>query len=626
MPAPAIVALTAALAAVAALARPRYAFAAVVAATVLFPDTLALPTAVSPILTIHLVVTVAALGGLAWRTAEGLIPASVWRPTGASIGLAAYLVVALLVGIAAAAPDVSVSAQLTRAVDLVQQLLVLIVCTGLVREDGRTRAFVAPFAAVLLASAGIGILEHVTGGSWGHYLFSHLPSQSQTPAAAPLQLRDGAVRARGGADFALSYAAVLVAMLSVLTVAAVRARGIRRLLWLGGGAVVLLAIYWSGTRSVLVAFLVMIVLLAVFSRDRRVILAVGAAVVVTLAGFAVVTAVAQHFSVSVDAGSVAVREQRLPIVLQAVSARPFTGLGLSGLSALGVKAVDSSYLLVYGETGALGLAALIGALVAAFASVARGLWTRDRDQRLLIAAVIAGMFSIVVSAVALDAIDLPSVINVFWELAAIGLVAADQALRPARLVRRSVVLLAGVVSAAAIGGAAAVAAPNHVAQSYSFQTLNPITDVGSGDLVITGNQLIASVCGTFQAAEPQLRPGVVISCRNPYTASGEGELRIQVPNRSYLKPTLATLGKVLARSGLHLFGVRPTTPLQTGRPSGLLTLPAALPVGLLIALLGVPLNRRERSAGPWPPAPSRRRAARRSRPSRTPPLAPAQPT
>ncbi len=93
------------------------------------------------------------------------------------------------------------------------------------------------------------------------------------------------------------------------------------------------------------------VVLGIASRDRRfVAVAVGA-----LAFAAVAVLADPHLltmlSPSADQGSIDVRAQRLPVVWQAVSAHPVTGLGYSGLDYYGVTTTDSSWLLQYAETG-----------------------------------------------------------------------------------------------------------------------------------------------------------------------------------------------------------------------------------------------------------------------------------
>lgn len=615
MPAAAVALLTVALAAVAALARPRLAFAAVLAATVLVPDTLALPTGVTSVLTVHLVVLIGALGGQAWRMLAGRTDPAVWRPTGASLGLAAYLVVALLVGLSFAAPGVSVASGSSRAVDLLQQLAALVVCTGLIREDGDPFGFVMPTIAILMTSVGIGFIEHVTGGSWGHFLFSRLPSQSNTPAATPLQTRGNAVRIRAGADFALSYAIVLVALLSMLFVAALLGRGAKRWLLAAGGVLSLVAIYWSGSRSALLALVVMVLVLGLLARRAAVTMTmIGLVIVVALAVLAL-PALGHHFSAGIDQGSINVREQRLPIILGAVSQRPFTGLGLSGLSLLGISAVDSTYLLVYGETGVIGLAALLGAMVATFWSIGRGLkGNGDPAYRVLAAGSMAGILAILAGGVALDVIDLPSVADVIWILAAIGLVSAEVSAGPARLLRPVPTLVTATLAAAVVGVLPAALVPTHQATSYTFFTMPTLDEVGSGDLSLTGNTLIASACGVITAEAAHL-PGVSVSCRNPYQATGQGLFTVQAGSSRQIVTAAAQLQAAAARAGLHYYRQFALTSPTQGRDSGVVTLPTSLAMFAFVVAFAAPLTRRERSAsGRFNPATWRRGALAPSAP------------
>jgi hypothetical protein len=607
-----------ALAGVAGLARPRLAVAVLLAAVVLVPDTLAIPTGVTSTLTIHLVVTVGALAGLLWRTIAGRTSSAVWRPTAASLALAGYLLVAILIGIAFASGDVVASDALRRALDLVQDVGVLVAVTALVREDGRPAEFVAPIVGVLLASAGIGLIEHVTGDSWGHYLFSRVPSQAGTPAATPLQTRGGGVRVRAGADFSLSYAWVLIALLPLVLVEAAR-RMSRSIGWTVPAAVavaaVLLAVYWSGTRSALVGLVVAALVAGALSGRPRlaavtlVVLAAGVVAVVTL------PAIGQHFSFGIDQGSVDVRDQRIPVILHAVSGRPFTGLGLAGLSSLGLSAVDSAFLLVYGETGALGLAALLAVLVVTVAAVARGLRTSDPQSRLVVACCIAGMLAIVASGLALDSIDLPSVVDVLWVLAGIGLVAAEQAVAPARLLRPVRVVAAAAAAAAVAGGAAALVAPTHHSASYMFLTLSPALDEVPGNPVDAGNTLIDTACGAMEARAAQLSDGLDVSCRDPFLSQGQGALQLTASSPARITAAVPLLTAAVKRAGVPAFELLDVSPSQAGRATGLVTLPASLAVFVALVTATVPLARRERTATGFRVLPPAARVDRRPQPA-----------
>lgn len=598
MPAVGVALLAVALAAVAALARPRAAFAALVSATVLLPDTLALPTGLSALLTVHLLVTVAALGGVLWRTIAGRSRTAVWRPTAASLGVAAYLFVAVVVGVAFASGATPVIAGLDRAVDLLQQLGVLVAATALIREDGRPREFVAPVVIVLLVSTGVGLVEHVTGQSWGHFLFSKLPSQAGTAAATPLQIRGGQVRVRAGADFSLSYAWVLVALLPLLLTDIVR-RASRSVAWIvpGGLAVtaVLLAVYWSGTRSALLGLAVVLLIAGGLSGRPRVTAAAVVFLVVAVVAVVALPVLGQHFSFGIDQGSVNVRQQRIPEILQAVSGRPMAGLGLAGLSVVGLSAVDSTFLLVYGETGALGLAALLAAFLVVLVAVGRGLRARDADTRMLVAACLAGTLAVMASGLTLDSVDLPSVIDVLWELAAIGMVAGEVAVGPARLLRPVRTVSLATAAAGLVGGAVAFAAPTQHASTFTFLTLPPILDRTPGNPVTEGNTLIATSCGAVTAEAARLAGELRVTCRNPYLAPGEGQLELWGSTPAAIRRAEPKLVAAAHRAGVQAFGMLAQTGSTAGRPTGLETLPASLAVFVAITVMALPLGRRERA-------------------------------
>lgn len=593
--------LLAGFVAVAGLCRPRWAFAAVLGATVLVPNVTALPYGAPDVLRAHLIAALAALAGLAWRTATGRTPTAIWRPTGPMLALAAYLLVAVIIGFGFAAAGVTVSPAVHRIVDLVQELPVLVACVALVREDGQPAGFAAPVSIVLLISVGIGLLEHATGSSWGQWLLNYDPGLGGTSAAQPLQLRAGVPRIRAGADYSVAYASVLVALLPMLLVAGVRWGGWRRIGCVVGGVATLLAVYWSGTRSAVLELAVGLLVVGLFSARRWLILTTIAVVVVAAIGIESVPQLAHHFSLNIDQGSVNSRTQRLQIVLGAVAGHPLTGLGLTSLSLVGLTGLDSTYTLVYGETGVLGLAALLAAFVVALISLLRGLATRDRDMGLTVAAAVSGVLAIIASGFALDSVDLPSVINVLWELASIGLVAAEMTRGPERLLRPLRSLGLAAVGAAAVGAVAMVTAPTQYAANYSFYTLSSFSQDGS-NLVSAGDIFISTACQAITDRVQRLHSGLqVTSCRNPYTAEGLGLLRLQAPTAGDISAAIPELSSAARRAGLWTFALATEQAPTAGRPSGWVTLPASLPLFALIVAFAAPLHRRERSLRPLRP-------------------------
>src|SRR4051794_31689708 len=398
MPAPLLALLTIAAALVAARWPGRTGFTVLVASIVLVPATLTLPNGVSASLTVHRVVLVGLLVGLLVRHRP-----QVWRPTPTSLAFLVYLLLLLIAGVVLATPAVALGTEMSRYVDFVEQAAVLVACTAIVRNDPDAAWFVIPLTGVLLVSAGIGVVEHFTHDSWSHWLFSRLPSQQGSPAAGELALRGGAVRVRGGNDYPLGYAWVLAALLPFLVVASMRLRRSRALLLVGGGSLVVAAIYWSYARSALFGLLVALVVTGLAARDRRVGIVVCAAVALGVAAFVFAPQLSHHFSTAIDQGSIDVREQRIPIVLEAVAHRPWTGLGLGGLLLLGLPSTDATYLLIYGDAGVAGLAGLVGLLGVATFGVARGLAAQSRDLRRAAAAALGATLAVGAAGSGVDA-------------------------------------------------------------------------------------------------------------------------------------------------------------------------------------------------------------------------------
>src|SRR4051812_17814255 len=251
MPAPVLALLTIAAALVAARWPGRVGFTALVASVVLVPATLTLPNGLSSYLTVHRVVLLGLVAGLLVRRRP-----RTWRPTPTSLAFVVYLALLVVAGVLLASPALAFGTEMSRYADFVEQAVVLIACTAVVRNDPDAAWFVIPVTGVLLVSAAIGVVEHFTHHSWSHWLFSQLPSQQGSPAAGQLALRQGQVRVRAGNDYPLGYAWVLAALLPFLVVTSMRLRRSRVLLLVGGGSLVVSAIYWSYARSALFGVLV----------------------------------------------------------------------------------------------------------------------------------------------------------------------------------------------------------------------------------------------------------------------------------------------------------------------------------------------------------------------------------
>jgi hypothetical protein len=307
------------------------------------------------------------------------------------------------------------------------------------------------------------------------------------------------------------------------------------------------------------------------------------AAALSLAAFVSAPELSHHFSSSIDQGSVDVRHQRIPIVLGAVADHPWTGLGLTGLRTLGLQGVDATYLLTYGVTGTIGLAALLGLLLVGFFGVARGAFAPLRESRLAAAGLTAGVLTLVAAGGAFDSMSLNGTADVLWVLVAIGIVLAERNLGPVTF-RPTPSLLPPVVAFAALAGIGLFfAAPTSYSRQVQFSTLPITQEAADYNPVEPGDTLINTVCGAARA-QAQALPGVTLTCRDLFTAPGLGELRVQAHSVHTVDDAITRVGDAIRRAGVRSITPVPETPLTAGLPTAARTSPVWVPV-LAVMLL-----------------------------------------
>ena len=586
-------AIVTALVAAAALCRAGTALAVVLATIVLVPGTLPVPGAPG-LFTIHRVVVLAALSGLLWRCLRGDVPWAVLRPPPLAYRFAFVLGVLAVVGIALLQPTTNPASAARAWQSLAAQLLLFLTVVALIRASGGPGAAVTPLVLATAAGAAIAVVEHVTGGSYARLWFHAIPQLLGRAEAQELARRDGHLRVRAAGDFTLAYAWTTAAVTPLLVVAAAKVRGRLRTVLLAAIPLVLLAITWTYSRSVTVPLLVVLLVVLLVIRDRplqlagAVLLAVG--VVVVLAH----PSALHSFSPAADQGSIDVRTARLPAVTSIAAAHPFRGVGLSGLTELGFPATDSSYLLGYGEVGAIGLAALLALLLAGCAAAYRGVLGTVGDIPAAVpGAAGAGALLLLIGAFSFDAFTTTTSAETFWVLVAIGITAADGSrVRVPSLSLSLPARIAVLAGLAAVGVALAVLAPTHRAQTWQFDTLRPyLATVEEPDY--TGVQLRTTVCDVI-GNDLAGRSHVDWTCLRLRTGSpGQGLLRLQAPDAAGLRELadreLALVRRIPTENALTLEAMGPA---RTGTPSALRTAPAWLPMLGLVWLLPVPLTRR----------------------------------
>lgn len=601
MPGIGVIAVAALLSGVAAFAPRRWAFGTLVAALLLIPAPLVVPNPGTPVPTVGRVVLVAAMVGLAWRLASGRTPFSVLRPTPVHLALALYAVVALVVGVGAAAPTTPVLASLLGWAGVAEQALVFVVALAWMRslpspwDAARILAGAAAFLAVLA------VIEQTVGWGWGQWWFADLPSQQATDAARRLGRRAGETRIRTSSEFALEFGWVAVALLPLLLAVAADAR--RKLFLAAAGAAVLLALasYWSVTRSATAALGVVVLGFVVLAADRRVTTLAALGVIATIVTLVLVPSLLDPLTVDADLGAIQVRSQRLPEILGLAAERPWTGLGFSGLDPFGFPTTDSSYLLAYTELGVVGLSVLVGLLVVAVAQVARGLET-TRDGRRLVTAALVGMLALLAGAWAYDAFSVLQSARLFWLLAALGTVAAEHVGAGATARPRWSSYRAAVPVGAVLGGLIVAAASTGPATTtYRFETLSPLDESALFDPVGFGEERISSTC-TLLAIRFQREPGATVRCRDLHLGAGIGEVRLEGPSPDAVG---MLADDVAERFGdrLDWFEMVLAEPVDSGMPTPWRTAPVwAGLVGLEVAILAPDVLRRrgERRRGAAP--------------------------
>ena len=596
MPTVVLAIVVAAATAVVLAARIRVGFAIVVASSVLIPAPLVVANPVTHYASVTriLVIALAVRLLLARRQRQDeRAPRGIWRWTPVHSAITVFLACAFVAGVALATKSAAAGRLDNALLSLAELLVFFAVMLAAVRAIGDLRWILAVVSLTLLASAGIGIVEHVTGDSWGHWLFRH--ARVPSTAADPLEERAGSVRVRAGSEYALQYGWVVVMLLPALLgwLAGWRAP-VRR--WLPvtvlALGVVLVALYWSYSRTALAAVGGVALLTAVAARDVRLLRLGAAGVVIGVVGFFTVASL-QHGFVGLPSGYVSVRTERLPTILQVTAAAgPLHGLGLGELATYGYPSTDTTYLQLYGETGLLGLVSGLGLLVTAAACCVPGLRSRVAADRLAAAAGLAAGVAMLAGGFAYDALRSLSSAHPFLVLAAVGLAASERVVGPLPgLVPRGRWLVVGaVVGAEALGWLVFALTPEHYAQQFRFSTVSAVRESHPYDPVITGQTFVHTICG-LAAALPAGTPAAHIDCRDLQLGAGVGVLRVQAATPMAVRSVAEAVDTQVATLGLTSFTTSPESSVQRGRPTAAAWAPFWLPAATLLGLMLVPVHR-----------------------------------
>lgn len=505
----------------------RWAFGGFVAALVLVPDTMAFPFVSNQLLLVR-VLPLAFLGGLLLRVGRGEVRGDAFRPSLATIGLIGFGVVAWIVGVLGADATVPPTFSRDSWVLLPEQVVVLVAATAAARTIGSVRAALA-VATVATTAAVVAIVERITGQGYAELLFRHLPDQ-RAGAGGRLELRAGEVRPRVATRFSLAYAWQATMFLPVVTAAAVAAR--RR--WrFAAVPLLVLAIAFTSSRSAYLGIAAGLAVFALLSRRRTVIVTIAAMAVVGALAVTASGLAGNAFDAPEAQGSTAIREERAPVVLAAVADDPFTGLGYGALLSRGLPGTDSSWLQLYAELGAVGVAALALSVVMALAAIGPALsgTAHVSPERVVAAGCWAGVALSLLGAAYFDLFTGRQSVLALWAMAAVGVTAAEE-LRPghAPALRSYVTWPLLPVVGLVVGSAVLLVGPRPAVTATDLQLLPAATDAAAGGPgTFVGRTLGRTACSILTEAVDAA--GAAASCVLPL-GRGQGEVSLRVTSRS----------------------------------------------------------------------------------------------
>jgi O-antigen ligase/polysaccharide polymerase Wzy-like membrane protein len=557
-------------------------FAVFLAVIVLVPATLIIPNGI----THHLSTPRLAVGALALRVIIGVrrgeVSADVLRPTPVHLAFYLFLAIALVNGVLLASPQTSVTATVDAWLTVVEQFLVFVVVLAVARAVDDKRRLFRIFIALIGVSTLIAVFEHFTHVSWSRALLLHVPGQGSTIATFPLEQRGGGVRVRAAYQFSLAYGWVGAMVLPVVTVAAVRSR---RWLVRALPLVLLVTVYWSNSRSAFAGIGAAAVVLLVAGRERTISRAVVVALVIGGLLWIAVPSIRGSFQGSAQSGSTRVREQRLPEITAIVKNHAYAGLGLTGLVALGFPSTDAIYVLYYAELGVIGLVGFVVLLVVLLVYSSAGLRGPPSPERVFATAVFGALVAAVIGAAAFDLFTESGPADLFWVIAALGVVFAerDRELLPTVRVwwRRLAVAPLGLL----VGLLLAHTAPTHADLVTPFDALPLQRVVTEGGGTFLGDIKRNTVCGI--ASRIPLPDKAQLSCEPWGAAPGFGQLRVDAPTLAGARKGTEAVTSLIttADSGVRYH----SSMTETGRPTWARTAPVSFGIGFFLVAVLCPL-------------------------------------
>jgi hypothetical protein len=582
--------------------RPTAVLGLLITSTMLIPATLVAPHMLTAYATVNHVLIGAAAVRLATMAKVGGWN-RLFRATPLHLALALLVVTWTTNGLAFAPPGGIPTVGLQRLINLAFVAGFYLVMLAFCRWIDNPRFVVKTILVTFGISAGVAVLEHLTKQSYGEHLFNLAGEGGSTTASHVLESRGGHLRVRSSAEFALGYAWVAIMVLPFVTIYLLRAK---RWMTLSIPLILLTfaAIYWTYARSAAAAIPVVFILLAILLLERRAVLLASSSVLVAVGLFFFDSAIRHHLSLKTDQGSVGVRFQRLPPILDAVSHHAYLGLGIGGLQTIGVPTTDNFYLYAYGDTGAVGAAILLVVCVTALLQSCRGIRLQDDTRRTIVIGCVLGFAAFLFSGTVDDALLLSQPAELAMLLLAVATATAEPELGRAPMPKWSFKRIVLFSAAGALTGLIALLiAPVTVSQERQFATVTPERNTGIYDAVTSGRLLIATVCQV--ADDLQKSMNVHISCLDDYGAAGVGTMRISSPSSARTLAAYSHLTATLRQASyLDAFETLSYTPPIKSRATFWRTAPASGgAVGAAIGFIApLPWRRRRRRAIPEPSA------------------------
>lgn len=579
----------------------RRATAVTVTTWLVVPAPLVIPNPMTSALTVHRFVLLALVIAVLRRPARSDAPGPVGVVVAALAVFVGGVVAFGFLGPATADPATAI-AQAGRWVDHLVTVLVLLAAA---RRIDDAAFWLRTLVGVGLLVAAVAVAEAVSGRAFGQWLFADLGSQAGLDAAAPLEQRGGSVRVRAGAEFALEFAWIAVALWPAALMLADRfRRGATGPVW-GSFAIVAavalpVAVLLSQTRSAIAILPLVLLAWAVLSRPDP---PVGrAAAVIALVVITAPLAAATLTDTGIDQGSVEVRQARLELLTEQTAASPWTGLGLGAVQAIGLATTDASYLHTYAELGVTGLVLLVAVLVLGIGALLPAVTAPvdDPSRRLAITALL-GATTVLAGSAAYDALTLMSSARLLWVLLVTGGVAAARA-APAwpGLAHRSTVRVASAALIVTLGTLYPALVTTPAAVAGTFSTLPVALEVGAGDPVVPyGRTYTATVCRVL--TEVAQDAGATARCRDAGDAAGWGRFRVQASTVAQVTAVIdrvrtdVTSSRAVPNLAFHPVGVP-----DRAAPTSARTAPLWVPILAVIPFL-LPRTRRP-AGGPRPVA------------------------